>query len=207
MEGTQNTHARVKQSGHLSISPLSSARTSFDEQRNVSPHFPTTAIDDFFESEANTPTFNRQPDSPTRLDTARTADDEEWDDKKGKPRVTIRSETDFSRTSTLATRSPNHSSTTLSSKKEKITSFVAYWEDKWAFEIFCCIFALLNLVAMIITLAAHQDKPLPQWPGLISINSLVSVFGALMKAAIAIPVAEGEASTLFSRASTDCYTK
>ena len=51
--------------------------------------------------------------------------------------------------------------------------------------------ALVALVAIIVTLKTQDRKPLPKWPSLITINSLVSVFTAILKASMIMPIAEG----------------
>ena len=61
----------------------------------------------------------------------------------------------------------------------------------WVVEITSLVVASAALAAIIILLAVHQDRPLPQWPRLISINSLIAIFTAILKAAIILPVAEG----------------
>ena len=61
----------------------------------------------------------------------------------------------------------------------------------WLIEILSLVVASLAFAAIVITLAVHQNRPLPQWPHLISINSLISVFTAILKAALILPVAEG----------------
>ncbi|PVH74870.1 hypothetical protein DL98DRAFT_351841, partial [Cadophora sp. DSE1049] len=61
--------------------------------------------------------------------------------------------------------------------------------DKWIFETICCIWALCNLFAMIIALAVRQERSIPSWPYSISINSLISVFTALLKTAMMVVVA------------------
>ena len=62
--------------------------------------------------------------------------------------------------------------------------------------------ACITFTAIVITLAMYQGLPLSQWPFFISINSLISVFTAIFKAALVMPVAEGESRCL-SRIETD----
>ncbi|KAL2061034.1 hypothetical protein VTL71DRAFT_9086 [Oculimacula yallundae] len=63
------------------------------------------------------------------------------------------------------------------------------FEDRWIFETLCCLWAAFMLFAMIITLVIHQEKSIPSWPYSISINSLIAIFTALMKAALMVVVA------------------
>lgn len=69
------------------------------------------------------------------------------------------------------------------------------WENDsnrlWFMEIGSLAIAFIAFIAIIITLAMHQDRPLPHWPSLISINTLVAIFTAIMKAAMLLPIAEG----------------
>jgi hypothetical protein len=51
--------------------------------------------------------------------------------------------------------------------------------------------AFACLVAIIAVLAIFQGKPLPSWPKMMSINSMVAVFTAIMKAALVVPLTQG----------------
>lgn len=62
--------------------------------------------------------------------------------------------------------------------------------DRWVLESLSCGMAVACLIAVIAILAVYQDKPLPTVPDAISINSWVSIFTAVMKAAVMLPVAE-----------------
>ncbi|KAK1999210.1 hypothetical protein LX36DRAFT_490501 [Colletotrichum falcatum] len=63
------------------------------------------------------------------------------------------------------------------------------WQTWWL-ETISSLLALASVVAIIIILSLHQGKPLPSWPALISVNSLVPIFTAIFKASIVMPVAE-----------------
>ena len=60
----------------------------------------------------------------------------------------------------------------------------------WIFEILSLLLALAALAAIVITLELHHDRPLPRWPSLISINSLISIFTTILKACLLLPVTE-----------------
>jgi hypothetical protein len=64
-------------------------------------------------------------------------------------------------------------------------------QSRWTAETCSCIFALLSLAGLIATLHAHQDRPLPQWPQLVNINSIVSLFSMLIRAGVGVVLAEG----------------
>ena len=61
----------------------------------------------------------------------------------------------------------------------------------WLVELASLTLAYIAFGAIIITLWMHQDLPLPKWPSLISINTLVAVFTAILKASMMLPIAEG----------------
>lgn len=65
------------------------------------------------------------------------------------------------------------------------------WRKGWTAETCSCIFALLALLGLVATLLAHQDKPLPDWPQIVSINSIVSIFSMLIRAGVSMVLAEG----------------
>ncbi|KAK1990633.1 hypothetical protein LX36DRAFT_531475, partial [Colletotrichum falcatum] len=60
----------------------------------------------------------------------------------------------------------------------------------WALEFLSIFLAFSSLAAILAILSIHQGQPLPQWPRFVSINSLVAVFSAILKAALVMPVAE-----------------
>src|SRR5207253_3218886 len=47
------------------------------------------------------------------------------------------------------------------------------------------------LIAIVVLLTLRQDKPLPTWPSLLGINSLVAIFSAIFKVALLYPIVEG----------------
>lgn len=61
----------------------------------------------------------------------------------------------------------------------------------WLWEILSIAAAALALVAIVITLVLHRDRPLPKWPSAITINALIAVFTAVFKACLMMPIAEG----------------
>ena len=65
------------------------------------------------------------------------------------------------------------------------------WRKGWTAETCSCIFALLALLGLVATLLAHQNKPLPDWPQIVSINSIVSIFSMLIRAGVGMVLAEG----------------
>ncbi|CAN9107377.1 unnamed protein product [Alternaria alternata] len=65
------------------------------------------------------------------------------------------------------------------------------WRKGWTAETCSCIFALLSLIGLVLTLMAHQDRPLPDWPQIVSINSIVSLFSMMIRAGVSMVLAEG----------------
>lgn len=64
-------------------------------------------------------------------------------------------------------------------------------EIPWLNETMSILVSLGALTAIVVILATHQDQPLPKWPSLISINSLISIFSSILKAALLLPITEG----------------
>ncbi|KAI0390152.1 hypothetical protein F5Y17DRAFT_83149 [Xylariaceae sp. FL0594] len=65
------------------------------------------------------------------------------------------------------------------------------WYYGWVAESLGCSLAVLALIATVITLRLHEDKTLPEWPFSISINSLIAIFGVLLKAGATVALSEG----------------
>lgn len=60
----------------------------------------------------------------------------------------------------------------------------------WLWELLSIAAAALALVATVITLALHKERPLPKWPSAITINALIAVFTAIFKACLMMPISE-----------------
>ncbi|KAJ9616769.1 hypothetical protein H2200_000488 [Cladophialophora chaetospira] len=69
--------------------------------------------------------------------------------------------------------------------------FAALPDRPWLPEVTSLVLACLAFTAIVVTLAVHQGRPLPRWPHLVSIDSLIAIFSAIFKAALITPVAEG----------------
>lgn len=61
----------------------------------------------------------------------------------------------------------------------------------WTAESCSYVFAILSLCSLVVTLRSHEGKPLPEWPQLITINSIVSLCSLLMRAGVGLVLAEG----------------
>jgi hypothetical protein len=65
------------------------------------------------------------------------------------------------------------------------------WGKSWTVETLSWIVSIMALVGLIATLLAHQSKPLPQWPQLVTINSIMSLFSLIMRTCVGVVLTEG----------------
>ena len=61
----------------------------------------------------------------------------------------------------------------------------------WWLEILCLGVAIAALLAITFTLSTHHNRPLPQWPYKVSVNTLVAVYIVILKAALLLVITEG----------------
>ncbi|KAF2849567.1 hypothetical protein T440DRAFT_533728 [Plenodomus tracheiphilus IPT5] len=88
-----------------------------------------------------------------------------------------------SRASSTTTTSPSSTSTSAPKKTPKARKNLSVplgwisrqWNRSWTAEIFACIVTIFSLGGLILTLLTHQNRPLPQWPQLVTINSIISM--------------------------------
>jgi hypothetical protein len=73
----------------------------------------------------------------------------------------------------------------------------------WTAETLSYIVSILALAGLVTTLLAHQSKPLPQWPQLVTINSIISLFSLIMRAGVGVVLAEGNLKLHCWREQTD----
>lgn len=64
-------------------------------------------------------------------------------------------------------------------------------------ELVACVLALASLLAIMATTYAHQDLPFPKWSYGLSINTLVAIYIAVMKAALVLVASQGECVQYF----------
>ena len=80
---------------------------------------------------------------------------------------------------------------------QRIASFcTSLWSTRWTAEACSYVISLLAFGGLFTTLMAHQARPLPQWPQLVTINSIVSLFSLLIRASVGLILAEGKLSSL-----------
>jgi hypothetical protein len=71
----------------------------------------------------------------------------------------------------------------------------------WGPEVACLLFAIANLGAIVIVLSLRKDKVLPDWPSLLGINTLISIFSSLFKVGLLFCATEclGESKWIWFR--------
>jgi hypothetical protein len=68
-------------------------------------------------------------------------------------------------------------------------------QKSWTTETCSYFIAILALAGLVATLSSHQSKPLPQWPQLVTINSIISLFSLIMRTGVGVVLAEGRSSS------------
>jgi hypothetical protein len=61
----------------------------------------------------------------------------------------------------------------------------------WQLETLCCFLIIGAMVGTFATISSLDQKPLPQWPKHLSVNTLIAVYGVIIKAAAGFIIAEG----------------
>ncbi|KAF6811616.1 hypothetical protein CSOJ01_05600 [Colletotrichum sojae] len=80
---------------------------------------------------------------------------------------------------------PSHEKDDAPDAKPDLSMLAVWW-----MEICSSLIGLLCILSIVVVLAVHQGRPLPGWPSLIFIKSLIAIFTALFKASLIFPVAE-----------------
>lgn len=76
-------------------------------------------------------------------------------------------------------------------QKQRFQLVNRIWAKSWTTETCSYVISVLALAGLVATLLSHQNKPLPQWPQLVTINSIISLFSLLMRACVGVVLAEG----------------
>ncbi len=66
-----------------------------------------------------------------------------------------------------------------------------HWMYIWWWETSCCMIALSALLAIVATIHSYESKELPRWKFGLSINAIIAIWTAVLKAAAGLVVAEG----------------
>jgi Protein of unknown function (DUF3176) len=121
------------------------------------------------------------------VDASRPAGQEVVGDSKPKPVATSNTVGGFGEKDDPAHALPTTLIATPSTSGAFGDSFVAYW---WQ-AIGACAIMLCSLMAIILILGLHQNRPLPDWPLTITLNSLVSIMVVILKASMLALIAPG----------------
>ncbi|KAF2852083.1 hypothetical protein T440DRAFT_553998 [Plenodomus tracheiphilus IPT5] len=83
-----------------------------------------------------------------------------------------------------------------SSTPKGVGSLKRWWQrhryfNIWWWEMTCCIIAFAALVAIVVTIRAHEHKPLPQWRYGLTVNAMIAAYTVILKAAAGLVLAEG----------------
>jgi hypothetical protein len=89
----------------------------------------------------------------------------------------------------LCTR-PRKFYNTIHQAYKLVLTFIDLCEDHWGWEVSGCCLAMVCLIAIIVILAVNHSAVLSEHDN-ISINTWISIFTAVMKAAITLVIAEG----------------
>ena len=68
--------------------------------------------------------------------------------------------------------------------------------QEWWLEMLCSLLALAALFAILTTVFPYDGHPLPDWPYGLSINSLISIYIVILKAAMLLVVTQGMTKTV-----------
>ena len=61
----------------------------------------------------------------------------------------------------------------------------------WWKELAACLIIIGTLLTLVMLLLRYEDKPTPNWPSYVSINTLISVLVSVLKSAMILILAEG----------------
>ncbi|KZM24318.1 uncharacterized protein EKO05_0005633 [Ascochyta rabiei] len=70
-----------------------------------------------------------------------------------------------------------------------------FWRKSWTAEMCSFVFAMSSLAGLVVILSVHEGRPIPEWPHLITINSVVSLFALCMRVGVGVVLAEGISQT------------
>jgi hypothetical protein len=77
------------------------------------------------------------------------------------------------------------------SGKHYACAVLHFWSNSWTAETCSFAFSLLTFTGLVTMLLVHQNRPIPEWPQIISINSIVSLFALFMRTGVGLVLAEG----------------
>lgn len=78
-----------------------------------------------------------------------------------------------------------------SKRGKQLSSWPLRIFQNWWLELLCCFLTIGALLAIMATVLPYEGRPLPNWPYNLSINSLISIYVVILKAAMSVVLAEG----------------
>ena len=81
----------------------------------------------------------------------------------------------------------NHGEPSESGRSKRIPGILVGWGK----EVLAAFGAVLALAALIAFLGVYNGRQRPQWPYAITINTVLSIFGIILKSCMLVPIAEG----------------
>jgi hypothetical protein len=78
----------------------------------------------------------------------------------------------------------------ISSNDTKPKTSASLWVLWWG-EILCALLSILLLLAIVILLKLHQDQPTSRWTIRISLNAVIAILSAGLRASLLLPITEG----------------
>jgi Protein of unknown function (DUF3176) len=97
--------------------------------------------------------------------------------------------------STLASsedeRSPDQQVNSIQRRRQHQNGGRFHFLEIWWLELSSCVMFVTALAAVVITIYPYEGRLLPQWPYHLTINSLISVYIVILKAAMLLVAAEG----------------
>lgn len=88
-----------------------------------------------------------------------------------------------------------HHTSTSGIRSQKPAGLLTRWQNLantyWLYEAMSCFISLFALGALIVVLVTFNGRARPRWPDFVSINTLIAVVTAILKATLMLPIAEG----------------
>ena len=70
---------------------------------------------------------------------------------------------------------------------DKLNRVITDW---WLFELLSWLVSMISLTTIVVVLLVYHNRPIPEWPLSITLNSIISILSTIAKAALIMPVAE-----------------
>jgi len=83
------------------------------------------------------------------------------------------------------------SSSSIKSPSERPQAQRKHFLLNWTLELSACVMFVAALIALFVTLYQYRDRPSPDWPTWLSLNSIVAIYMVLLKSCVLLVTAEG----------------